>query len=136
MTLYSIALICAAGMIPTLVGALWYHPRLFGEMWLRFVGVTPQMAEIAQRYRRIYSIYSLATGIALSGALYVLLDAMHIIHVLDAIIVALGLVLFILVPTSIGDVLWEQKQPKLYAIDTVYWTIVLIIVASTVSFAL
>ena len=33
------------------LGALWYHPRVFGAAWMRLARVTPEAASRAARYR-------------------------------------------------------------------------------------
>ena len=35
-----------AGLIPLLVGFIWYNPKVFGTIWMRAAGITPDPKKI------------------------------------------------------------------------------------------
>jgi Protein of unknown function (DUF1761) len=35
-------LILATGLIPIIIGFVWYNPKVFGEKWMDFVGITEE----------------------------------------------------------------------------------------------
>lgn len=34
-----------AGLIPTIIGFVWYHPKVFGTAWMNASGMTPEKAQ-------------------------------------------------------------------------------------------
>jgi hypothetical protein len=113
--------VIAAGLMPALLGYLWYHPRFFGAAWVRMMRITPEMAERGQRTRALFSFVSFAAGFAAALAVYFVVQVSGISDVPRAMVVATLLWAGCVVPSSLGDVVWEQKPLKLYAIDAGYW---------------
>ena len=37
----------AATLVPLLIGFIWYHPKVFGNAWMRATGITPEGAKEA-----------------------------------------------------------------------------------------
>ncbi len=44
-TLPGPATIGIAALVPTLLGFIWYHPKVFGTAWMKAAGVTPESAK-------------------------------------------------------------------------------------------
>lgn len=42
---FSLYIIPIAGLVPLLVGAMWYSPALFGKVWMRVSGVTEEQVQ-------------------------------------------------------------------------------------------
>jgi hypothetical protein len=38
-------IVLASALAPLLVGFIWYHPKVFGNTWMRAAGITPEMAK-------------------------------------------------------------------------------------------
>ena len=123
----------AAGLVPLFVGYAWYHPKIFGAHWVRLMRITPEMAERGQVKRLRYSLYSICAGVATAFVMSLVASAWDIESIPHSIGLAFLLWLGFMVPTSLGDVLWELKPSALYFIDASYWLISFIAMALILS---
>jgi hypothetical protein len=130
---YAIALIVSASIFSRLVGFLWYHPRVFGATWVALSHLTPEIAEHAQKYRTRYSLLSYVASLGVALTLSLLFSALSIDEPLVA--ASFGALLWagIVVPATLGDVLWQQKPLKLYTIDAGYWLLSIIVMSMVVA---
>ncbi len=125
----TIALILSAALASRMFGFLWYHPRVFGAAWVRLSHLTPEMTEHAQRNRMLFSFVSLIAALGVAVALFCMYDALSIHDSIKAAGVGICLWIGIVVPVTLGDVLWQQKPLKLYAIDSGYWLFAIIVMS-------
>lgn len=121
--------VVAAGLVPLIVGAAWYHPRVFGRPWVRLMRVTPEMADRGQPKRLRYTLVSLVGGLVTAFVMRMLSDAWGAEQVPQALALATLAWAGFMIPTSLGDVLWELKPFTLYAIDALYWLVSFILMA-------
>jgi membrane protein YdbS with pleckstrin-like domain len=121
--------IIAAGLVPFLVGSIWYHPKIFGEMWMRMKRITPDMAERSSRLALHTTAVMIALGILsafmLSRVLYALAIDTYVVSVVVAFCVWIGFV----IPVTINRVLWDHESLALYGIETGQWLVSLCIMA-------
>src|SRR3989344_1440004 len=122
--------IVAAGVASVLIGWVWYHPRVFGTIWMRLANVTPEMAERGKKMMPLSVILSLAGSMLIAYVMNYVGIAFHIFDWVGAVFeLALWCWLGFVVPTSLGTILWEQRPFKLYLINTLYWLATLIVMA-------
>lgn len=126
--------VLAAGLVPFLVGAFWYHPRVFGALWMSLKHITPEMAERSSRL----AMHSTATMIVLGifAALIVsrVIVALDVQTLTDASLTALSLWLAFVVPATINRVLWDHISLPLYAIETGQWLVTLILMSVVLAY--
>ena len=126
----SIVLAAVAGMI---VGMTWYTPKIFGAQWMKLAGVTPEMAESGKKnmmqsvgiafFANLVSAYVIAQFAAISGAT----------TVVDGVMLGFWLWLGLQMPINIGQVLWEQRPWKIFAINGAYWLVSAIVMATVIT---
>jgi hypothetical protein len=125
--------IIAAGLVPLIVGAVWYHPRVFGAAWMDQKHITPEMANRASKLSLATSLATLAFSMLLSAVLSYVLYALPIISVVHAMLMAGILFMGIVVPTTIHRLLWDHISPRLYMIEYGQWFVSFCMMAAILS---
>ena len=123
--------VLAAGIVNLFVGYAWYHPRVFGGIWMRLSHITPESVE--QGKRRMFFTVPLA-----------LLASMLVAYVMNYFGIAWGVFDWVgavelgfwcwvgfVAPVSLGMVLWEQKPVTLYLLNALYWLVAFVAIAIT-----
>ena len=114
-------------IISIILGALWYSPLLFGNIWVKLMGFSKKDIEKGKKKGMTmkYTIMSITSLIMI----YVLA---HFVDYTDSITFLKGMQtgfwiwLGFLATTMLGTVLWEGKSFKLYLINTSYYFVLLI----------
>jgi len=107
---YLAVLVC--GVLAMVVGAIWYGP-LFGKIWMRVVGVSPEDKEARARMQKgvvpLYLIQFLLTLFQL------MILAFYIYQWSDAsgLETALWLWAAFIVPTIAGTAMWNNDSAKI-----------------------
>ena len=128
-----IALIIGASLVPLIIGFLWYHPRVLGHAWMRLMNITPEMAERGEARRGMRMLVTLVAGIVTAYVIYRLLGAWETKGAIGALEIGVLAWLGLMVPTSLGDIIWEQKPVQLYLIDAGYWLCTLLLMSLLLS---
>lgn len=117
----------AAGMA---LGALWYSPLLFGNVWMRLSGMTPKQLAAAKKQgmAAAYGVTFLGV-LVMAFVLAMLLAATGAETVADGALLAFWLWLGFLATTMVGSVLWEEKPFTLYLLNIAHYLAVLMVMA-------
>ncbi|HEY4514349.1 MAG TPA: DUF1761 domain-containing protein [Candidatus Paceibacterota bacterium] len=118
--------ITAAGIATFIIGYIWYHPKLFGGIWIRLSGLSPELVERAHKRKHFDSILSLAVSVIAAYVMNYIFVLSGIEDASSAIRLALLIWIGFAVPVLSGIVLWEQKPLSLYLINIFYWLIALL----------
>jgi hypothetical protein len=129
MTTLDIMRIVLAGLVPTLVGFVWYSPKLFGRAWMRFEGVTPEMTERALRFRHSFALVGVCVGVATAFIMHFFFDALTVLTWSEAVSFSLLAWVGFIVPSLLGQWLWEHKSFALLFINASFWLATLIAMA-------
>ena len=113
-------IILLAGLVAPIVGFVWYHPRVFGSMWIRLVNISPENLETRKRKAPILSIIAFVSAV-LMAFVFTVIGA----TIVSAVFVWVGFV----VPVMLWQVLWEGRPVKLFTINASYWLVVLCLMA-------
>lgn len=123
MTLFSVNLLAVllGGVANMVIGMLWYSPFLFGNQWIKYMGLTPKKLESMK------TNMALTYGLSFVGALLQAFVLGYFYILTASIGVTDGLILgglawlgFVAV-TQLTSVLYEQnKSLGLFAINTGY----------------
>lgn len=122
--------ILASGVVYMVVGFLWYGP-LFGNMWMKLVGLTKKDIQKDMSQGNMAKTYGTAFLTALVSA-YVTNVLVVLLNVTDVgSAVALGVMLWLgYVAASYATlVLYENKKFKLYLLNTGYYLVTIVAAA-------
>ena len=125
--------ILAAGIASSVLGFIWYHPRLFGRAWMRLEGVTPEMTERAAARAHALAFFGVCAGIIVAFAVDHFATVQGIYNTAGAITLALFAWAGFVVPVLLGQLLWEQKPFVLLLINASYWLVALGVIAIIVA---
>jgi hypothetical protein len=121
--------ILVATIIGYIIGALWYSPLLFGNLWVKLM-----------KFSKIDMEKSKKQGMAKQW-ITMFIATLILTYILSQFIVAgagwlhglrIGALVWLgfLATTQIGIVLWEKKPFALYAINTLHYLVVLVVMGS------
>jgi hypothetical protein len=126
--------ILVAGLSAVVIGFGWYHPRVFGAVWMRLAGVTPEMAEKGKRRMVPYTVVALLAAMIVAYVMNYFGIAWGVYDWIGAIELAFWIWIGFVASTSLGTVLWDHKPIKLYFINAMYWLLALIVMACILVF--
>jgi len=116
--------IIGAAVASVILGFLWYHPRVFGALWMRGARITPEMTERGKRRGYLYTFVAFLGSAMAAYVLYSLLILLQISEIMPALALAFVVWTGFTATTSLGIVLWEQRALSQYVINTLYWLVV------------
>ncbi|MEK7133516.1 MAG: DUF1761 domain-containing protein [Patescibacteria group bacterium] len=119
----------AAGVASVLIGWVWYHPKVFGNAWVRLNNITPEMAERGKKNRHLHALISLFAGMMAAYVMNYFGIAWGVYDWIGAIELGFWCWVGFVAPVMLGTVLWEHKPFRLYLINSLYWLVTLIVMA-------
>ena len=121
--------ILAAGVASTLIGWIWYHPRIFGGAWMRMSNVTPEIAERGKKMMPLFAFIALLASMLVAWVMSYVAIAWGFFDILGAVELGFWTWIGFVAPTMLGMVLWEHKPLSLYFINAGYWLVAFIVMA-------
>ena len=121
--------VIAAALASVLVGYAWYHPRMFGSLWMREAGVTPEMAEHGARYRHIHLMLGFVALLIAADVLNILFGWLEIQGTVAAMRIGALIWIGFVVPVSAGAFLWEHRSLAFYLLNISYWFVILLVMS-------
>ncbi len=134
MTEVSFLPILAAGVVSTLMGWAWYHPKVFGTAWMRMSGMTPEMAERGKKRMPLSVVVAFLASMVVAYVMSYFAIAWGVYDWIGAIELGLWTWIGFVAPPMLGVVLWEHKPIRLYFINALYWLVAFIIIALVLLF--
>lgn len=125
MTALAIIQVLIAGIAASIIGYIWYHPRLFGKMWMRLANVTPEMAERSSKHAHLFATFAIIANVMAASALEYFSSLLGVEDASGALGLAAVAWLGFIVPAYLGQAFWEHKPPALVCINIFYWLIAL-----------
>jgi len=120
-----------AGVASMVVGFLWYSPILFAKPWMKLMGYTAKsMGETQQKMAKSYSLsflLSLVMAYVLSHVMTFSSSYLHYAPVASGLTTAFWMWLGFVMPVQATDVLFGGKSGKLFAINTGYQLVSLLV---------
>jgi hypothetical protein len=121
--------ILLASVLAAGIGFVWYHPRVFGTIWMRASGVTPEMVERGKRRMPIYGFLGLLASMVVAYVMNYFGIAWGVYDWHGALQLAFWCWAGFIAPVMLGMVLWEQKPFRAYFINVTYWLVALCVMA-------
>lgn len=110
-----------------LIGALWYSPLLFGNIWLKLIG--KRMDDISKENSNKSMMLSVIPGVLLSVLMAVLLSFIDPRTVLDAIVIASLVSVGFIGFSALNLVIYEGRSFKLLLVNVGYSVVSLNVLA-------
>lgn len=115
-----------AGLASTVIGIVWYHPRVLGSLWMRYSGITPETVERGKKHMHLMALLALLASMCAAYVLNIFGIAGGVFDIAGAVRLALLSWIGLVVPALLGTVLWEQKPIPYYLINALYWLVALV----------
>ena len=121
--------IITAAVASVIIGMFWYHPRVFGSMWMQLSGLSPEMNERARRGSTLYLIGGLMASMVAAYVLYWFGAFLSVYDWITAFELSFWCWLGFTAPTMLNSVFWEQRPLGIYLINASYWLVSLTVMA-------
>src|SRR4051812_41635924 len=69
MDAWSITLYVLSATADVILGAFWYHPRIFGATWVRAMNLSPEMAEHGRRHKHLFTVIAFFASMVTAATL-------------------------------------------------------------------
>ncbi len=128
-SIFSTTLASAIGAF--LLGALWYSPFLFGNLWIKESGITAQkMASNKHKgLKKLYLLNFISTTLTAYVVTYLVFN-LAFFSLADALALATFIWFGLVASTSFGSVIWEGKSVKFFAINAGYHLMAMLLMAT------
>ena len=113
------------------LGAFWYSMSGFGKQWMKLSGITKEDIEKAKKagMSKSYAI-STAGSLVMAYVLSYIVDFSQTQTIIAGMLSGFWVWLGFVATVLLGSVLWENKSWNLYAINTCYYLVSLIIMGA------
>jgi hypothetical protein len=127
--------VCASAIFAVVIGAVWYHPRVFGSAWARLSGLSPETIEKGRKRMPIMACVGFLAALLIAYVMSYVSFAWGFTTSLGALMLGFWCWAGFVAPVMLGTVLWEQKPFKLYMINVMYWFVAFLVMAQCIVFA-
>lgn len=124
-----------SAIIGMVIGALWYSPLLFGNLWMKLSGLTHEKINKMKREGKVGRSYLLTFIATLVGA-YVLA---HFVSYVGAqgfwngVQLGFWAWLGFMVPITLNDFLWGDRSFKLFLLNACHHLVAIVVMAGILS---
>lgn len=129
MTEVSLLSIVLAGIVSFIIGYIWYHPRVFGGVWMRLANVQPEHVERGKRQMPVSAPVALLGSMLIAYAMNQFGLAWGVFDIGEAARFGFWCWAGFVAPTMLGQVLWEHRPFALYLLNAGYWLLSMIVMA-------
>lgn len=121
--------ILAAAIASTIIGYIWYHPKVFGTTWMRGTNLTPQAIEAGKKKMPIMAFVGFLASMVAAYVLNYFGIAWGVYDWIGGVELGIWVWIGFVAPTMLGMVLWEQKSFKYYAIVAGFWLVSFVVMS-------
>ena len=121
--------VLAATVASYVLGALWFSPLLFGNVWAKLSGMDKKIKDFKKSDMNKAYVGNFLTTLVTAYVLSLFLNYTNSATVASALQVALLVWVGFLATTQMGSIFWEQKPFKLYLITTLHGLVSLLLMA-------
>lgn len=123
----------AAGVASTFVGFLWYSPVLFGNPWMKAMGLNKEKMEgMKKGMNKTYAI-SFVGGLVMAYVLSMLISLTGSTGMNEVLVLAFWAWFGFAAPVQLTEVLFGGKSYNLYFINTGYQLASLLVMGAVLS---
>ena len=122
--------VLVSAIVAFAIGAIWYSPLMFADVWMKLVGLTKK--DMAEGQKKGYAHhYTVGFISQLAGAftIAVVIAFVNPSTVWTGLAVGLLLWLGMIASSYVEAVLWEKKEWKHYFINTMYRLVTFLVIS-------
>lgn len=128
----------AAGIASQIIGFIYYSPFVLGKPWMKLMGlsekdVKPKGAEMAKLYGTSF-VLALLSAFVLSHVMTMSMNFFGYGPIYTGIMTAFWMWLGFVMPVQLTDYLFSNKKFKLFAINTGYQLITILVMGIIVGY--
>ena len=121
--------ILVAGIVNSVIGFVWFHPKVFGTAWMRGAGITPEAAEAGKKKMWLMALIGFLASMLVAYVMDYFGIAWGVFDWIGAVELGFWCWVGFTAPPMLGMVLWEGKSIKQYVITSGYWLVGFIAIA-------
>jgi hypothetical protein len=128
----------AATLSALVIGFGWYHEKVFGNVWMKMVGLTPEKIQQANMALTMgltvvfaFLLSMVMFAFTTTGETHVGKPEFHTFQ--HGVVHGLVMTLFVVLPTLGTNALFEQKNWKYILINVGYWALTLSVMGGIIS---
>lgn len=121
--------VLVAGIVPVILGMIWYSPKVFGTVWMRLEGLSPDMTEVDKKKMPLHVSLAFVSTLIMAYVLAHFGIAWGVFDWISAVELAFWVWLGFQVPILMNPALWQKKSWKLVGLNASYQLITMILVA-------
>ena len=121
--------ILGAGIAAVAIGFVWYHPSVFGTVWMRMVNFTPEQSERGKKKMPLMAVCGLIAAMVVAYVMNYFGIAWGVYDWIGALELGFWSWAGFVAPIMLGMVLWEQRPFKQYLISALYWLVTMMVMA-------
>ena len=126
--------VLVAAVVSFVVGFAWYHPSVFGTMWMRLSSITPSMANAGKKNMMQSMVFGFVSTAITAYVLAHFATVWGAADGMSALQLGFWVWLGFQMPVNLGSVLWEQKSWNLFALNGAYWLVSTLVMAVVIVF--
>lgn len=126
--------VLVAAVTAMALGALWYSPLMFGNIWMKLSGMTKGDINKTKK-RGVGKLYlaGFIGSLLMSYVLSFLIYATGSTNMGDGVKIGMITWAGFVIPLLLSSILWEGKPLKLYILNVTYWLISLVLMTIVIS---
>ncbi len=113
--------ILAAAIGNLILGMIWYNPKVFGTIWMRGAGITPERAEMGKKRMPLMALLGVIAAMLIAYVMNHFGIAWGVFDWIGGVELGFWIWIGFVVPILMGSLLWEQKPFSYFAINAAYW---------------
>jgi hypothetical protein len=133
MDAWSITLYVLSATADVILGAFWYHPRIFGATWVRAMNLSPEMAEHGRRHKHLFTVIAFFASMVTAATLRFIEQIAGVQNALQGIVMGAMVCIGFMLPVLLGQYLWDQKPGRLFLLNAGFWFVSCLMIAIIVS---
>ena len=123
--------VLAAAIVGYIVGFIWYGP-LFGKAWMSLMKLDPKNMKKEGMVGKM--VVGFIATVVMTYVLAYMLAATQATVFADALMTGFMIWLGFFAATMLGQVLWEGKPTKLYALNVLHYLVVLLAASAVIAY--
>jgi hypothetical protein len=120
--------VLAGGIISMITGAIWYSPKVFGQIWSGYHGMKPSEMDMSGMGKLYF--WQFIAALIVTYVLAILFHFLGTSTTKDALMAGVWLWAGFMVAGGAGQYLFPTKPFNLFALDNIYKLINILIIAA------